>query len=334
MVVLITGITGLVGSAVAKEFLLGGFQVKALLRSFASVPFVNSISEEIKCVEGDVLDVFSLEEAMMGVDYVVHAAAMISFAPRDRVEMQKVNIEGTANIVNACLLGNIKKLCFVSSIAALGRPGHAVIEKMGEIVIDENQKWEDSELNSTYAVTKYQSECEVWRGQAEGLSTVIVNPSVILGEGDWHKSSSQLFKYVFDEKPFYTPGYLNYVDVEDVAKCILELIKSDIENERFCLSGGLIYYKDFFSAIAERFKVAEPKIEVKPWLMVLVWRFEVVKSWFTKKAPLITKETAETSQLRISYNSYRIRKKINFEFRGLNETLDRVCGYMLSTQKS
>ncbi len=334
MVVLITGITGLVGSAVAKEFLLGGFQVKALLRSLASVPFVNAISEEIKCVEGDVLDVFSLEEAMKGVDYVVHAAAMISFAPKDRVEMQKVNIEGTANVVNACLLGNIKKLCFLSSIAALGRPGHAVIKKMGEIEIDENQKWEDSELNSTYALSKYQSECEVWRGQAEGLSTVIVNPSIVLGEGDWHKSSSQLFKYVFDKKPFYTPGYLNYVDVKDVAKCILELIKSDIENERFCLSAGLISYKDFFSAIAERFKVAEPKIEVKPWMMGLVWRFEVIKSWFTKKAPLISKETAGTSQLRISYNSDRICKKINFKFRSLDQTLDRVCAYMMRTQKS
>ena len=225
MVVLITGITGLVGSAVAKEFLSRGFQVKALVRSLLSVSYVKSISENIVCVEGDVLDVFSLEEALKDVDYVVHAAAMVSFAPKDRVEMQKVNIEGTANVVNACLVGNIKKLCFVSSVAAFGRPGHAIIKKMGEIVIDENQKWEDSETNSTYAVTKYQSECEVWRGQAEGLSTVIVNPSIVLGESDWNKSSSQLFKYVFDKKPFFTPGNLNYVDVKDVANCIVTLIK-------------------------------------------------------------------------------------------------------------
>lgn len=330
MVVLITGATGLVGSAVAKEFLSHGFTVKALIRNETSKNAVMSISDKIEVVEGDVLDVISLGEALKNVDYVVHAAAVVSFSPKERANMYKVNIEGTANVVNACLVSNIKKLCFISSVAAFGRPAQTLVNSGEKITIDEKQKWESSDTNSHYAITKYLAECEVWRGQAEGLHTVIVNPSIVLGEGDWSKSSTQLFRYVFKEKPFYTQGFINYVDVRDLSTIIKTLLLSEIENERFCVSTGLISYKEFFEKIADNFEKKSPSFEVKPWMMDFIWRFEAVKSWLTGKAPLITKETAKTSGLHVSYDSTKLKKATGLSFNSLDKTLERVCANLVS----
>jgi nucleoside-diphosphate-sugar epimerase len=330
MVVLITGVTGLVGSAVAKLFLSSEFTIKALVRNSSSHAFVKSISDKIEIVEGDILDILSLELATQGVDYVVHAAAMVSFLPRERDNMYKVNIEGTANVANACLAAKVKKLCFVSSVAALGRPAQSLLHLGEEIHINENQKWESSDINSHYAITKYMAECEVWRAQAEGLSTVIVNPSIILGESDWTKSSTQLFKYVFDEKPFYTKGFINYVDVLDLSVVIKTLLLSEIENERFCVSAGLLSYKVFFEKIARNFCKKSPSFEVKSWMMDFIWRFEAVKSWLTGKAPLITKETAKTSRLHVSYDNTKLKKATGLSFNSLDNTLERVCASLVS----
>ncbi len=214
MQILITGATGLVGSATARRFLADGHSVSVLHRPDSDRSLLQDVEDRIQWIEGDILDVLSLEKALENVEYVVHAAAVVSFVPRDEAAMVKVNVEGTANVVNACLKRGIRKLCHVSSVAALGRPHPRTIEQDKPVVIDETQRWEDSPNNSAYAKTKYLAELEVWRGISEGLPAVIVNPSLILGEGDWQKSSTQLFKYVYDGKPFYTEGTVNYVDVQ------------------------------------------------------------------------------------------------------------------------
>jgi dihydroflavonol-4-reductase len=333
MVVLITGITGLVGSAIARKFLDNGHQIKALVRKNANENNIADFKNQIEIVEGDILDIFSIDTALVGVDYVVHSAAMVSYAPKDKEKMFKTNIEGTTNIVNACLLQNIKKLCFISSIASLGKPSNILDNTNQSIGIDETHKWEDSDLNSNYAKTKYLAENEVWRAAAEGLNTVIINPSVILGEGNWHNSSLQLFKYVHNLKPFYTLGSLNYVDVTDVAEICYSLTLSDIINERYVISAGIISYKQLFDQIAKRFKVKSPNIFVKPWLINIIWRWEAIKSFITGYAPLITKETAKTAQTKIIYKNDKIKKQLNFEFKTLDNTLNRVCTYFLSHNK-
>ena len=325
MNVFLTGITGLLGNEIANQFLEKGYTIRALVRDPARA--VNR-HPGITYVEGDILDVVSLTEQLRGADYVVHAAAVVSFAPRDRNIMYKTNVEGTANIVNACLGASVKKLCYISSIAAFGRPSFKEMKKADRVEIDENQKWVNSETNSHYAITKYQGECEVWRGAAEGLKTVIVNPSIILGGGDWNQSSTRLFKYVYDEKPFYPEGYLNYVDVMDVAAAVVQLTESGITDERYCLSAGVISYREFFTKIAARFGKKKPWLKVSAGLMGVIWRFEALKSALTGGAPLITKETARTAQLKIIQKNHKIREALGFEFRPLEETLGRVCAFL------
>ncbi|WP_373513534.1 NAD-dependent epimerase/dehydratase family protein [Persicitalea sp.] len=332
MRILITGTTGLVGSATARRFLTAGHEVTALHRANSDRSLLRDLEGRIEWREGDILDVLSLETAIVDVDYVIHAAAVVSFVPRDEAAMYKVNIEGTANVVNACLKKDIQKLCHVSSVAALGRPDPRLIGNDAPIVIDETQRWTDSPNNSAYAKTKYLAELEVWRGIAEGLSAVVVNPSLILGEGDWQKSSTQLFRYVYDGMPFYTEGTVNYVDVQDVAEAVYQLTLSELVNERFILSAGTASYQQLFAKIAEGFGKKAPHIKVGSWLSGVIWRVEALRSWLTGSRPLITRDTARSAAHRFEYSNVKIEKALSFDFQPLDKTVKRVCKSFLGTE--
>ncbi|QRR01953.1 NAD-dependent epimerase/dehydratase family protein [Dyadobacter sandarakinus] len=329
MKVLVTGATGLVGSHTARKLIAAGCEVHALVRNGANRSLLSGIESSITWQEGDILDLGALESAIRQVDYVVHAAAVVSFVPRDRKMMYKVNVEGTANVVNVCLKYPIKKLCHVSSIAAIGRPDSRKFQAGREVVLNEDQRWEDSPENSEYAKTKHLAELEVWRGIAEGLGAVIVNPTVILGEGDWTRSSTQLFRYVYKENPFYTEGIANVVDVQDVAEVIEKLLFSNISGERFLLNAGSITYENLFSLIADAMGKMRPAYQVKPWLAGIIWRIEAVRTWLLGTKPLITKETAKSAARKIRYDNRKIREALDFSFQPVEKSVSRISESLL-----
>jgi dihydroflavonol-4-reductase len=330
MKVLITGATGLVGSAVAKKFLSENHEVSALVRHGADRSLLAEVASQIQWVEGDILDISLLETAMESIDFVVHTAAVVSFIPKDRKQMYKVNVEGTANLVNVCLKYPIKKLCHVSSIAALGRPDSRKLIPGQTTILDESQRWEDSPENSEYAKTKHLAELEVWRGIAEGLNAVIVNPTLVLGEGDWNKSSTQIFRYVYKEKPFFTEGLANYVDVQDVAEVVFRLLNSEISGERFLLNAGSISYRNLFSLIATAMHKKKPWLRVSPGLAGVIWRIEALRTFLAGTKPLITKETAQSAARNISYRSDKIRNILDFDFQPIEKTVSRVSESLVS----
>ena len=323
--ILVTGANGLLGSAIVTYLLANGHRVRGLRRSGSDMQLLNSVEEKVEWAEGDVLDVLALEKAFEGVTYVIHTAAIVSFTPKDQKQMYQINVQGTANVVNLALEVGVKKMAFVSSVAALGRPDPRMIDASKPTVIDENQKWEESPLNSHYGKSKYLAEIEVWRGVAEGLSAVVVNPSMVLGEGDWTRSSTQLFKYVFDENKYYTEGLINYVDVLDVAEATVKLLVSEVKNERFVLSAGSTTYRELFAKMAEGFGKRPPSKLVSPFLTEIIWRVEAARSWLTGSKPLITKETAKTARTKFIYNGEKIQKALGFTYRPLDETVVRVC---------
>lgn len=327
MNVLITGANGLVGSAVVKRLLQENFQIYALCRSTADLSLLTDLGDRINIVEGDIMDAVGFQEILRNIDVVVHTAAVVSFNPRERRKMYHINVEGTTNVVNACLEAGIKQLLFVSSIAALGRPA---VSKLAKQVtdIDESQKWEESALNSNYAKSKYLAECEVWRGQAEGLNVAIVNPSVILGEGDWSRSSTQLFKYVYDEKPFYTLGSLNYVDIKDLTEVIFQLIKHQVSGERFIVNSGTITYKAFFEKVAVAFGKKPPSMLIKPWMAEILWRIEAVRSQLAGSSPLITKETAKSARTHFHYVNRKVKDELGISFTPIDKTIERVAKFL------
>lgn len=315
MTVFLTGITGLVGSFIADILLSNGYEVKALVRK-QSVKF--PLSNKVNIVEGDILDPLLLNKEVANCDFVIHCAAIVSFSNKMLDEMMLTNIEGTKNIVNACLQNGVKRLVHISSIAAIGREEKSPI-------VNENTAWTNSDLNTNYAKSKYQAELEVWRGIEEGLEAIILNPSVVLGVSDWNKSSSKLFKYVFNEKPFYTNGNINVVDVRDVAKLALISLSSNNVNQRYIVANVTLTYKHFFEELAFRFNKKAPSILVSSFMAAIAWRVEWLKALITNKEPLVTKETAKTSLTSYIYENNKVIKDFNFQFIPLNETLDWAC---------
>ena len=256
--VLVTGATGLVGTAIANELSAKGYHVTGLSRN------PQPSSSRISWMKGDLKDFHSLEKAVEGSDIVVHCAAIISFGNNSVQEMHEVNVQGTESVVNLCLNYGAS-LVHVSSVAALGRPTDSEY-------VDEKAKWEESPHNTQYAIAKHKGEMEVWRGVAEGLNAIIINPSVILGTGDWTTSSLQIYKYVYDQKRFYTKGTVNYVDIRDVAEATVGLIQLGCWGERFVLNGGHTTYENLLSKMAIEMKVKPPTKELTPLLGAIGWR--------------------------------------------------------------
>jgi nucleoside-diphosphate-sugar epimerase len=232
--------------------------------------------------------------------------------------MHATNIDGTANVVNACIDAGIKKLLFVSSVAALGR-----IREDGPI--NETMNWSEETSNSEYGKTKYLAEMEVWRGIGEGLDAVIVNPVIILGSGDWNGGSSGIFKSAYNRFPWYTNGASGFVDVKDVTTAMKALMKSDISAQRFIISGHNTPYRTIFNLIADAFKVPRPYKRVTPLLASIVWRLEAVKAFFTGSSPLLTKETTLTAQAVVNFDNTKLLKALpHFSYTPLENTITRV----------
>ncbi|MBT1701579.1 NAD-dependent epimerase/dehydratase family protein [Fulvivirgaceae bacterium PWU4] len=322
----VTGANGLLGSFIVRKLLAQGEPFIALKRKNSDVSLLADVQSSIQWKDADILDPVSMGEALENVSEVIHAAAMVSFNPRDARKIFRVNVEGTRNVVNACLIGQVKKLVYISSVAALGR-------LKGQSEIDEGQKWTDNPLNSTYAESKYLAELEVFRAHEEGLNTVIVNPSVILAGADWNKSSAKLFKYVWDERPFYVDSFLNYVDVRDVADATYRLLRADHRGERFILNAGAIALPEFLSKMAVRFSKKPPAMRLNKTVLRLVAAGESVRSWLSRSEPLITRETARFAGTRFLYRNEKIKKQLNFEFQTIDQTLEWCCEYYMKQAK-
>jgi dihydroflavonol-4-reductase len=304
-----------------------GYKVRAIRRS-TKLPFwiAKEIFDGVEWVDGDVLDVVALEEAMEGVDTVIHSAAIVSFIKKDRKDMYQVNVEGTANVVNMALEKKVRRFIHISSVAALGRTAHG-----GHV--NEEKKWEESKVNTHYAKSKFKAELQVWRGMSEGLEAVILNPSTILGYGDWHSSSCAIFRNVYEGFKWYSPGINGFVDVEDVAKATVLLMESDISEERFIVNGDTWAFKKLQDTIADAFGKKRPHKATTPFLMAVAWRLEKLKSLFTGKRPLLTKESARVAQSQTWFENEKIRAALpGFSFTPLEDAIKKACEKYKSQQ--
>jgi len=316
--ILVTGATGIVGNYVVRTLISTGHKIRALRRATSNISRLEPYQNNIDWVEADLLDLPALEKAFAGIDMVVHCAAVVSFHQEDKAEMISANITGTTNMVNLALTSNIKKFVHVSSVAALGR-------KLGDDLIDESNKWEESSYNSNYAESKYKGELEVWRAQEEGLNIVIVNPSIVLGPGDWNSSSMQLFKYVNQGRTFYPDGQMNYVDVRDVASIIEVLLFSDICGEKYILNSGRVHYKDVFNMISKHLNKPAPRFKVSYTLLTFAYILDTIKSKLLGKKAIITKESIRLSKMNFLYSSQKLIDTLNFSYRTLEDSIAWTC---------
>ncbi|UII34993.1 NAD-dependent epimerase/dehydratase family protein [Fulvivirga ulvae] len=320
--ILVTGANGFLGSYICRKLLKEQLPFIAMVRPSSDLSLLEDILGKITLHKGDILDTESFSGVLDESDIIIHCAAIVSYNQKDRQKMNEVNILGTRNLVNLTLASSDKYFIHVSSVAALGRNTHA-----GQV--DETNKWENSKWNTNYGESKYQAELEVWRAIMEGLSAVIINPSVILGPGDWNKSSAKLFKYVWNEKPFYTSGVLNYVDVRDVADIVFKLLNKRVSGERYIVNADNIPIKDFFEKIAKVFNKKAPRIKANTFLLKLARILQGIKSLFTDSAPVITRETARIGNSKIYFDNSKIKSELNHNFVPLSNTINWTCEFYL-----
>ena len=325
--VLVTGGTGLVGAHLLLHLMENGETVRAIYRNSNTIKKTKSLFEhaqkkglfeKIEWMEADILDVPSLEIAFQNIRFVYHCAAVISFDPKDEKLLRKVNIEGTANIVNFCIHNKIKKLCYVSSIATLGDLAQ------NETVLFETSEWNPEIYHSDYGISKYGAELEVWRGFQEGLPIVIVNPGVILGSTIWTQGSGAIFTKVKKGFSFYTKGQTGYVGVNDVVKAMLQLMKSDISGERFCMISEHLTYEEIIKNIAEKTKKTPPKFYIKPWLTNIVWRMDWFFSTFFGAKRTMSKYTATAIHSVDNYSNAKIKNALNFKFQSIDAVINNI----------
>ena len=335
--ILVTGGTGLLGSHLLFELVNAGKSVRAIRRRPGREAMVRKVFSyysdradelfgRIQWFDADLMDFGAIEDALEGVTEVYHAGAVVSFYPRDHKTMLRVNIEGTANLVNLSLAKGVEKFCYVSSVATLGRA-----ENNG--TSDEETFWVPSKKNSVYSKSKYGAEREVWRGMEEGLNALIVNPSVIIGPGYWDENSG-LFRLVHKGLKYYTKGVNGYVDARDVARAMHLLMENRCFGERFIASAANLSYQEFFNLVAKHMNKPAPSVNVPPLLTGLAWRIEAVRSALTGSKPEVTREMAVTTTQVYTYTNDKIRSRLGFEFREVGDSIRETCEIYLKDIRS
>lgn len=325
--ILVTGGTGLVGAHLLLHLTENEAAVRAIYRDSKSIEKTKSLFQlyqkehlfsRIEWIQADIIDVPSLETAFQNVEYVYHCAGLISYDPNDENQLRKINIEGTANIVNFCINNKIKKLCHVSSIAALGNLASHETE------ITEQTEWNPEAPHSDYAISKHGAEMEVWRGQQEGLNVIIVNPGVIFGTGFWNQGSGEFFSRIKKGLPFYTSGSTAYIGVTDVVTIMIRLMKSDISGERFILIAENRSFKDVIFKIADSLNAKKPKTEAKPWLLNIAWRLDWLLSLIFRTKRKLSRYSANSLTSSESISNHKIKNALDFEFQSIDNVIKEV----------
>jgi dihydroflavonol-4-reductase len=327
----VTGASGMLGSRVVLDLLLRGFSVRALIRNKSRITqFIQNIScyndsstvdiETIEWIEADIHDREKITQAVQNTDRVFHCAAMVSFNPNDRQAMFETNIEGTSLMVDICNEAGINCFCHVSSIAALGT---------GETdkPVTEEAAFAPEKKHSAYSKSKYNSEMQVWRGIEEGLNAVIVNPSIIIGPGNWNTGSPLFYKQLFKGLKFYPAGGTGFVDVRDVSAAMIELTDDTnfekVKSKRFILNAENLLYKNFFEQVARSVNVPPPSILAQRWMLGIAWRASALALLLGIKSQ-ISRDSILNSSSIINYDGSKIIKEIGFQYRSLTNTINEV----------
>ena len=329
--VLVTGATGLLGSHLCYHLIAEGKRVVAGFRTRENIErsreifsFYNAaeLFSELIWTEIELMDVFSLEQVLRDypITEVYHCAGKVSYESNDVQQLYSVNVSGTANLVNACMGSGVVKFCFVSSIAAIGK-------EINNATISENTKWKNKNVTA-YALSKNTAEREVWRAAEEGLNVVIVNPSVIIGPGCWNNSSSRILRAARNGLRFYTSGGTGIVDVRDVARCSILLMKQQKFSQRYILNSDNLSFKEIFTLASKTLGKNPPDIQISKWMFGIAYRMERIICVFTGKKPKLSKEFLKSGFGFQKYSNEKVKKELGYEFVSPAKSFEWACSFL------
>lgn len=330
--IIVTGGTGMLGAHILFKLTEKGYKPKAFKRPESSTAEcrnifsfysdkANELFEQVRWTDCDITDYENLSRELTEGDTVIHAAALVSFSRKDRKRLRETNVGGTENIVNICLQKKIKKLCHISSVAALSKQN-----------ADKETDETIGEMNpniSEYSKTKYLAETEVWRGINEGLNAVILNPSVILGPGKTSSGSGSLFAKALAGNRFYTEGGTGFVDVNDTADAVLYALEQDISGERFVLNGDNISYRTLFNELADNLGSKAPHRKAGKSLLKTAAFFEKILSLLKGRSPKLTPEVIRSALTFTRYSNEKARSRLNINFCSPQQSIQKYAPYYL-----
>jgi nucleoside-diphosphate-sugar epimerase len=324
---LVTGATGIVGTRLVYDLIKAGARVRAMHRPASDLQFTRSVlnfygltAKEIDSIdwfEANLIDIFSLEEILKGVRTVYHAGALVSYHPSDADRLIKTNAEGTANLVNACLKSEVESLCHVSSVAALGLDKKAPTR--------EDTLWKRSQNRSIYGLSKFLAEQEVWRGSAEGLNAGVVNPSVIIGPFQPDKSSGMLLSMLRKGVNRYPSGTIGMVDVRDVSRACLEVIRKRRFNGRYLLNAENLSYRELLTLSAGIFDHDPPKYAIPDWVLLVGG---TILKIFPNLSSKISKETLAGAMRKANYDNTKGLELLDGPFISVEKSLLYVKSFL------
>jgi dihydroflavonol-4-reductase len=319
----ITGSSGLLGSRLTLECMSRSVPFRALIRNRRRPDMAKLGVDDSSLYEADIMDMPGLLKAFDGASVVIHCAARVSFSPGDKQKIYDTNVEGTRNVVNACLRQGVSRLIHISSVAAFGR--HKNVH-----FINERTRWTNEVEQTHYGTSKYLAEVEVYRGMEEGLQVTMINPSLILASADGLRSSSRFFGYAWGERPFYTDYPVSYVDVRDVTEMIFRVMESKRNGEKYIANSGQVGVGELLKAIAERFKKRPPGIKVGNKLLDAVVFTEYIRHLLTGSKPALTRQSVMLLRESAAYDNSKAVKELGMRFRSLEDTLDWCCSEFLN----
>jgi dihydroflavonol-4-reductase len=330
--VFVTGGTGLIGSYLLVELAKRGEKIRAMKRKNSSLTAVRSLFEEyadlelfekIDWVEAELGNIPKLTEALQGIETLYHTAAHVGFDDRSRKDIQRINIQGTENLVNLAISESVPNFVYVSSISVLD-------ESPGETIITENSKWDPEKAHSEYAISKKKGEMNVWRGSQEGLNVLVVYPSVVIGSLDGTRASEKIFKLAYQKNAFATDGKTGYVDVRDVAKLMVELVHNQHWNQGFILNSGEKSFVEIFNYLRKKKNLSAIQA-------VSRGKLKGVKffSQFSKilGGPYMSKASYHALTGTSIYSTEKIQTNIQHSFISIEEALDFHSAHYLEKQK-
>lgn len=326
--ILVTGATGLVGAHLLLHLLEKKQTVRAIYRNAESISKSKVLFEkqhklalfaQIDWIQADITNLPQLEIAFQEITQVYHCAGLISFDPADEESLRKINIEGTANVVNLCLAHAVQKLCFVSSIATIG------VSPLPSSPCDETHEWNPELPHTDYAISKYGAEMEIWRGYQEGLSVVIVNPGVILGPYFWESGSGELFAKVAQKFPFYSSGSTGFIGITDVVQPMIQLMESTVSGERYILVSENKSYEAVLKEIGQAMNVSMRWIAIRKWMIGVAWRAEALAGIIFGKKRRLSKQLAQTLFDSTQYSSAKISKELGISFNPISQVIQEIA---------
>ena len=339
--ILVTGGTGLVGSHLLFKLVsMNTVPVRAIYRDIDKLESVKKVFKyysndietlynKIEWVEANINDIPALQDAFKNINHVYHCAALVSFDPNKYHELRTINIKGTANIVNLSITHNITKICYISSIAAIGK------ETNNNHLITEKTEWNPAQDNNVYALTKYGAEMEIWRGTQEGVDAIIVNPGIILGPGFWEGSGSgSIFNKIHKGLKFYPKGTSGYIDVDDASDCMIALMKSSIKNERYILIAENMSFKDFQMKVAKALGVKPSNKEASELLLSIAWRIDWLYHRLSGKPRRLSKQVSKSISRKTLFDNSKLKTDLRFKFTPIEDSIRKICKYYLSDFKS